>query len=202
MISYAGQIYGGRDPRALFRGVRRAIEELGIAPGELEVRFMGSEQSGGIPLATLANESGLDGYFFSEPTQVRSAALALLQRSAVVVILPQKYRHSIPGKVFEYVQAEAWVLSLADQDSATDLLLRESRADRVVPDDTKGIARSVAAHYREFRSGVRPTPINADGRFDRTRQAEKLFEAVGRAIAIGKSTIRPRRFSSLIERLG
>ena len=123
-------------------------------------------------------------------------------RSAMVVILPQKYRHSIPGKVFEYVQAQAWVLSLADQDSATDLLLRDSCADRFMPDDTEGIAGSVVAHYREFRAGVRPTPLNADGRFDRTRQAEKLFEAISRAIAHGKSTIRPRRFSSLIERLG
>lgn len=202
VISYAGQIYGGRDPRALFRGVRQAIDELGIPRGSLEVRFMGSDRIGGTPLTSVAAECGLDGYFISEPAQVRSAALSLLQRSAMAVILPQKYWHSIPGKVFEYVQAEAWVLSLADRDSATDLMLRDSGADTVAPDDTEGIARVVSAHYKEFRAGVRPSRINADGRFDRTRQAERLFVAIAGTIALAKSKPRSRRFSSLIERLG
>ncbi|MEP7346383.1 MAG: hypothetical protein ABI877_14025 [Gemmatimonadaceae bacterium] len=202
VISYAGQIYGGRDPRALFRGVGRAIHEVGIAPGELEVRFMGSDKIGSTPLTVSATESGLNGYFVSEPAQVRSAALALLQRSAMVVILPQKYWYSIPGKVFEYVQAQAWVLSLAERESATDLMLKDSGADIVAPDDTDGIAQVVAARYREFRSGVRPKPLNADGRFDRTRQADKLFQSIDRAIEQSTSTSRPRRFSSMIERLG
>lgn len=178
IISYAGHIYGGRDPRALFRGVRRAIDDVGIAPGELEVRFMGSDNIGGTSLTTLATESGLSGYFVSEPLQVRKAALALLQRSAMVVVLPQRLGHSIPGKVFEYVQTEAWVLSLAEPGTATDLMLRDSGADIAAPDDVDGIAEVVAMHYQEFRSGIRPVPINADGRFDRLRQADKLFEAI------------------------
>jgi hypothetical protein len=202
VISYAGQIYGGRDPRPLFRGVRRAIDEVGIDPGELEVRFMGSEELGGMPLKKVAAECGLEGYFVSEPAQVRSAALALLQRSAITVILPQKYQHSIPGKVFEYVQAEAWVLSLAESGSATDLMLRDTGADIVAPDDSDAIARVVAKRYRDFRAGVRPAPLNADGRFDRSRQAQRLFAGIDKVVEESKNKPRPRRFSSLIERLG
>ncbi len=202
LISYAGMIYGGRDPRALFKGVRRAIDAEGIAPEQLEVRFMGSDQYGARPLAEIAAEQGLTGYFFSEPAQVRSAALALLRKSAMAVVLPQKYQHSIPGKVFEYVQAATWVLSLAEGGSATDLLLRESGADCVAPDDEEGIGRVVAKRYREFKAGKRPVPLNADGRFDRERQAARLFAAVDDAVERGKTTIRPSRFSALLERLG
>jgi hypothetical protein len=198
LISYVGHIYGGRDPRLLFRGVRRAIDEVGIAPGELEVRFMGSETIGETALTSIASDSGLSGYFVSEPAQVRSAALALLQRSAMAVILPQRYRYSIPGKVFEYVQAHVWVLSLAERGSATDLMLRDSGADIVAPDNDDGVARVVAARYREFRAGVRPKPINADGRFDRSRQADKLFDAIDRVV--GHRTSSARRASSLIAR--
>jgi len=202
VISYAGMIYGGRDPRALFRGVRQAIDTLKAAPGDLEVRFMGSDLVDGTPLTAVAAECGLDGFFVSEPPQVRSAALALLRRSAMAIILPQQYRYSIPGKVFEYVQAEVWLLSLAERDSATDVMLRETRADTVAPDDVPGIARVIATHYREFRSGVRPRPVNADGRFDRERQAEKLFAAIDRVIDSGQTRLHRGRFSSLIERLG
>ncbi|MBV6521898.1 MAG: hypothetical protein MNPFHGCM_02042 [Gemmatimonadaceae bacterium] len=202
VISYAGQIYGGRDPRPMFRGVRRAIDELGIAPGDLEVRFMGAECLDDIPLTAVASECGLDGYFVSEPLQVRSAALALLQRSAMAVVLPQQYQHSIPGKVFEYVQAETWVLSLAERESATDLLLRDAGADCVAPDDSEGISRVVSRRYRDFRAGKRPRPLNADGRFDRLRQAEPMFDAIDRVVATARDGARPRRFSSLIERLG
>lgn len=202
VISYAGQIYGGRDPSALFRGVRKAIDQLRIAPGQLEVHFMSSDHVGNTPLADVAAGAGLSDHFVSEPMQVRSAALALLRRSAMVVILPQAYRHSIPGKVFEYAQAHAWVLSLAERDSATERLMRETHADVVAPDDADGIARVVAQRFQEFRSGVRPEPLNADGRFDRERQAEKLFGAIEGAIERHRTLRRPRRFSSVIERLG
>jgi hypothetical protein len=202
IISYAGMIYGGRDPHALFRGVRRAIDALGIGPDSLEVRFMGSDQYGAEPLSKMAEQQGLARYFVGEPAQVRSAALALLRRSAMVVVLPQKWQHSIPGKVFEYVQAESWVLSMAEPGSATDHLLRDSGADCVAPDDDEGIGRIVAMRFKEFQAGKRPVPLNVDGRFDRERQAARLFSAVDQAIREAKSTIRPSRFSSLLESLG
>lgn len=202
LISYLGQIYGGRDPTTLFRGVRQAIDRLSIPPGKLEVRFMGADQPGLPPLRTLADACGLEGYFVSEPPQVRQAALDLLRRSAMVVVLPQKYRHSIPGKVFEYVQAETWVLSLADKDSATDRLLRESGADVVAPDDEMGIADVICQRYRAFEAGKRPMPLNADGRFDRSREGQRLIDGIERVVREAKSVQRPRRFATLVARLG
>jgi hypothetical protein len=203
VISYAGHIYGGRDPRTLFRGVKRAIDEVGIPPGDLEVRFMGSDSVDGSSLTSVAAESGLDGYFVSEPLQVRKAALDLLERSAMVVVLPQKYRHSIPGKVFEYVQTQSWILSLAEPGSATDLMLRETNADIVSPDDEHEIATVIARRYREYQAAIRPLPINADGHFDRTRQSDKLFKAIDQLLLERRQApAATRRSSALVGRAG
>ena len=181
-ITYAGNVYGGRDPRILLRGVRRAIDELQIAPGDLVLRFMGFKSYGEDPLRRIVNEERMDDYFFSEPHQPRSAAIALMKRSAMVVVLPQPYEQSIPGKLYEYVQLPAWVLVLTTAGTATDVLLRGSSADVVDPEDVDGIARILVNRYKQFRQGMRPQPVNADGRFDRKRQATILFDAVERLV--------------------
>ncbi|HEX6313209.1 MAG TPA: hypothetical protein VFZ73_00055, partial [Gemmatimonadaceae bacterium] len=84
----------------------------------------------------------------------------------------------IPGKLFEYVQMSSWVLALTDAGTAVDLVLEDSSADVVRPDDTDRIAHVIAQRYTEFRRGARPSPVNADGRFDREREAERLFNAL------------------------
>jgi hypothetical protein len=67
---------------------------------------------------------------------------------------------------------------LTSPDTATDVLLRGSSADVVDPEDVDGIARIVVNHYKQFRQGTRPPAVNADGRFDRARQATILFDAL------------------------
>jgi glycosyltransferase involved in cell wall biosynthesis len=191
-ITYAGNVYGGRDPRILFRGVRRAIDELRIAPGDLVLRFMGFKSYGEEPLRRIVQEERMDDYFLSEPRQPRSAAIALMRRSAMVVILPQPYEQSIPGKLYEYVQLPAWVLVLTSAGTATEVLLRGSSADVVDPADVDGIARILANRYTQFRRGIRPAPVNADGRFDRSRQATILFDAVERVVMERRTRKSPR----------
>jgi glycosyltransferase involved in cell wall biosynthesis len=191
-ITYAGNVYGGRDPRILFRGVRRAVDELRIAPGALVLRFMGSKSYGEDPLRQIVKEEKLDDYFLSEPRQPRSAAIALMRRSAMVVVLPQPHEQSIPGKLYEYVQLRAWVLVLTTPGTATDVLLRGSSADVVDPADVDGISRIIVNRYTQFRQGIRPTPVNADGRFDRSRQARILFDALERVLLERRTRNSPR----------
>lgn len=179
-IAHAGSLYSGRDPRSLFRGVAGAIRELGVTPQQLSVRFMGGASYNGVSLVTLAHEIGIADFFESLPMRPRSEALAMLRAAAMVVVLPQQHVHSIPGKVFEYVQLQAWLLVLSTPGTATELLLRDSGADVVHPDDVVGMTRAIVRRYRDMRAGARPVPINADGRFDRARQAALLFDALDR----------------------
>jgi len=191
-ITYAGNVYGGRDPRILFRGARRAIDELKIPPGDLVLRFMGFKSYGEDPLRQIVKEEKMDDYFFSEPRQPRSAAIDLMRRSAMVVVLPQPHDQSIPGKLYEYVQLPAWVLVLTTAGTATDVLLRGSSADVVDPADVDGMSRILVDRYTQFRQGIRPAPVNADGRFDRSRQAKKLFDAIERLVTERRTSNTPR----------
>jgi hypothetical protein len=45
------------------------------------------------------------------------------------------------------------------------------------------IADAIASHYLSFRAGERAAPVNADGSFDRSRQATLLFDALERIAA-------------------
>jgi hypothetical protein len=178
-IAHAGSLYSGRDPRVLFRGVARAVAELGVGADDLCVRFMGDETYEGTPIVSLARESGIDAFFESRPMSPRAEALAMLQSAAMVVLLPQGHVHSIPGKVFEYVQLRAWLLILSEPGTATEMLLRQSTSV-LHPNDVEGIATAIVRAYRAFRAGERPMPVNADGRFDRARQATTLLQAMER----------------------
>jgi hypothetical protein len=179
-IAHAGTLYSGRDPRILFRGVEAAVRELGATPQQLIVRFMGDAAYRSVPLMEIARESGIADFFEALPLRPRSEALEMLGAAAMVVVLPQQHVHSIPGKVFEYVQLPAWLLVLAETGTATELLLRDSGADVVRPDDAEGLRRVIVRRYRERCAGARPRPINADGRFDRARQAALLLDALER----------------------
>jgi hypothetical protein len=141
---------------------------------------MGDAAYGGVPLATIARESGLGDYFEALPMRPRAEALEMLRAAAMVVVLPQQHVHSIPGKVFEYVQLQAWLLVLSETGTATELVLRHSGADVVAPDDVDGLRRVIVRRYRDRQAGARPVPINSNGRFDRGRQAALLLDALDR----------------------
>lgn len=178
IISHTGSLYSGRDPRILFRAVAKVVERLALAPGDLHIHFMGDDVYEGRPLTALAADCGVADFTVVERRRPRAEALKLIQSSAMVVLLPQQHVHSIPGKVFEYVQLAAWPLIIADTGTATEMLLRNTGADVLAPDDVDGVADAIATRYRAFRAGERPTPLNADGRYDRARQTSLLLDAL------------------------
>jgi hypothetical protein len=181
-IAFAGTLYVGRDPRRLFDAVGRVVRELSLSPADLDVAFMGSEEYGGISVTRLAEEFGIADYFTFQPAGSRRAALELLSSAAMLVNLPQDVRLAIPAKIFEYVRFEAWLLALTESGTATEVLLRGSGADLVEPDDVEGIATVIRRRFEAYRRGERPRALNADGRFDRARQADILFDALEREV--------------------
>jgi hypothetical protein len=182
MIAFVGTLYVGRNPRTLFRAVSRVVRELALTPASLSVEFMGSEASVDVPLSQMAAEEGIAEFFTAHATRPRSEALAFLARAAVLVSLPQDVRRALPAKLFEYVRFPAWVLVLTERDTASELLFRNTAADVVAPDDVEGIAAVIRARYEQFRRTGRPTPLNADGRFDRRPQAMLLLDAIDRLV--------------------
>ena len=175
VVAFAGMIYLGRDPRVLFRAAARVARETGATPQEFGVEFMGDDACNGVPLTTIARESGLGEHFTSHGFRPRREALELLARAAVLVSLPLRTTMTLPAKLFEYMRFDAWLLALAEDGSATSALLRGTGADVVAPDDEHRIAEVLRARFDEFRAGRRPVALNHDGRFDRSIQSGRMY---------------------------
>ena len=179
-IAYAGSLYGGRYPQPLFRAVRLVAERRGLTSADLAVHFIGVDESQREPLMQMASREGIEPFFTCETWRPRSEAMALLDRSSILVLLPQVHVHSVPAKLFEYMQRPVWVLVLSEAETAVAELLRDTAADVVLPDDVEAIADVIGRRFDESRNGRKPQPLNADGTFSRERQTELLFREIER----------------------
>jgi glycosyltransferase involved in cell wall biosynthesis len=176
IVAHVGNLYGGRDPRLLFRAVHRVLERANAPMPHLRVEFMGGQTYDGVPLEQIAAEEGIAERFTSHAALPRTEALRFMGQAAVLVILPQDWSFSIPAKVFEYMQFDASLLVLSRRTDATSHLLATTTADLVAPDDVERMAELIATRYAEWTAGKRPVALNADGRFDRETQARLLFD--------------------------
>jgi len=178
VIAFTGLIYLGRNPRSLFRAAARVARATGASPNEFAVEFMGADACEGVPLTTIAREEGLGAHFRSHGFRPRREALELLASATLLVNLQARTKTSLAAKLFEYTRFDAWLLALADSDSATARLLVDTDADVVPPDDVDAIEGAIANRFAQFRAGVRPIALNRDGRFDRAIQSARLFDAL------------------------
>ncbi|HWP02355.1 MAG TPA: glycosyltransferase [Gemmatimonadaceae bacterium] len=181
VLAHTGSIYWGRDPRPLLEAAGRVAQRLRPAPNDFRVVFTGDISYNGTPLQPLAEHCGLGPYFEAHPPVPRKEVLHLLGSASVVVTLPQPQWYSIPAKLYEYVQLRAWVLALCEPGSAVHSLLQGTSAITVSPRDVNAIEKAIESCFIAFKNSGRPAPVNYDGRFDRSHQATKLFDALENA---------------------
>lgn len=137
---------------------------------------------GDIAVAALAREEGVEAFVALRAPVPRSELMPLLARAAMLVSLPQDSDMAIPSKIYEYTRFPAWLLALADAESATARLLSGSGADVVAPHDLETMARVIRARCLEFWTSGRPRPVGADGRFSRREQARRFVNALERVL--------------------
>jgi len=183
VIAFAGMIYLGRNPRALFGAAARVARDAGVSSDEFVVEFMGDDACQGVPLTRIAAEEGLQEHFVSHGFHSRDEVLEFLSGASLLISLPLRTSMTLPAKLFEYTRFNAWLLALAEPGSATEQLLAGTDADVVPPEDVDAIARVIASRYAAFRAGVQPTPLNSDGRFDRATQSAHLYDALDEVVA-------------------
>lgn len=179
VMAYAGSIYLDRTPKELFQAARLVIDARALSPDEFLIEFMGSEEiSGGVTLASVAEDAGIRDFVKLHGPSSRANALRLLSRAAILVSLPQDSDTAIPSKIFEYMPFNAWLLALADKGSATFELLDGSGADLVTPHDVDLIAARIGERYDQFRRSGRPVAPALIAQCSRRFQAERLMRAI------------------------
>lgn len=183
-IAYAGVVYLDRDPRLLLKALARVVSSLSLTPGDIGLEFMGHVESyQDVSLRSLAEAEGIADYVRILGPGPRDAALKFLSRASVLVSLPQDSDMAIPSKIFEYMQFDAWILAIAQRGSATELLLRDSEADVVAPDDVEGMTDALTSRFQQYRDGAKPAPLSASmSSASRRAQAALLFDALDKVV--------------------
>lgn len=185
LIAYAGTIYLDRDPTTLFAALRRVVMSEGLTPDDIGIEFMGSvERIDGRSLEDRARAAGVEAFVTVRPTRPRSEALEFLAGASMLVLLAQDADMVIPGKLYEYMRFEAWLLVLAEPSHASARLLAGSSADIVSDADGAAIADVIARRFAEFRAGRRAVPLAVDQRYSRAARAEAFFGALDQLLGV------------------
>jgi hypothetical protein len=71
------------------------------------------------------------------------------------------------------------------------MLLRDSGADIVPPDDEAAIASVIRHRYEQYARGVRPEPIGVGGQFHRRHQAARLLDELEQRLGAYRPTPQP-----------
>jgi glycosyltransferase involved in cell wall biosynthesis len=184
LVAYAGSVYLDRNPGRLFEAAGRVVRELELSPADFGIELMGHHVTGADekPIRAMAERAEIGAFLGLHPPGTQQQAAAFLARATMLVNLPQDSHLAIPSKIFEYMRYDSWLLALAERESATELLLRETDADVVSPDDVESIAEVLRKRYADHVAGRRPEPIARDTRFSRRTQAEHLFEAIEKIV--------------------
>lgn len=179
IIAYAGSLYYDRDPGPLFDAVNRLVSVEHLTPAELGMLFVGNvSQFDGLSLDQIARERGVAEFLTLVPRQPKPELTRLLAQASVLVSLPQDSHMAIPSKIYEYMSFHASLLVLAEEQSATWALLRDTPADVVPPGQPALLADALFRRYSDFRMGIIPRPLAGNPEMSREYQARILFDAL------------------------
>jgi glycosyltransferase involved in cell wall biosynthesis len=188
IVAFAGSIYLDRDPRPLFEAAARLVSRRGLTPEDLRIVLVGNVQEyDGRPVRELAASAGIADHVDLFASVPREELVAILEKASILFSLPQDSHLAIPSKIYEYAEYPAWVLAVADPQSATGELLAETGADVVEPGSSAGIFEILDRRYSDYLAGRQPRALAEDPRFLRSTQAKRLLTALKAITGSGQS---------------
>ncbi|MBE0477484.1 MAG: glycosyltransferase, partial [Coriobacteriia bacterium] len=176
VLVHAGTFSGPRSPRAFLEGLVLAERREPALADVAEVRFVGV----GAVAERLARQAGVRAAvattgFVPYPRALEEAASASVN---VAILSPgEESRHSVPGKLAEYVGLRRPILLLAGQGAARDVLAGVAGVRAAAPDDPSDIASAVLDLYHAWREGALRRPAEEEAaRFSRVETARRYAE--------------------------
>jgi hypothetical protein len=119
VLLYSGSLYDGhRDPTALFQALAQLKRQGMIDRKNFVLRFRGAGD--GQRFQAQLQQAGIDTLVEFLPSVSHSAAMQeILTADANLLIQGEIFNYQIPAKLYDYLQAEAPVLAICPQQSAT-----------------------------------------------------------------------------------
>jgi glycosyltransferase involved in cell wall biosynthesis len=186
-ITYTGELYQRRNPRPLFRALRRLLDLGIIAPGTARFDLIGQcDMAEGKPVQDMVVQHGLTGYVTLLGPLDKTSVLRHVLASDLLLVLAEGWTMQIPIKAYEYLRSGRAILALTSEGALADLLRVTGGARVIDPTDDAGIVDAVASAYGAWKRGV--ASLTADphvvATFDRRALSGRfasLFDAASSA---------------------
>ena len=157
-IVHAGNINADfRDPRPLFRALRKAASAGTIDPRRVRLRFIGGGAFG--DSAEVAGEvaaAGLSDSVEFLPRVPYEQSLAELSQADLLLLLQASADTIglVPAKLYEYLRAQKPVLAMVLPGATADVLAETGGGWAVSPDNDTMLAEILANAYRDWQQGT------------------------------------------------
>lgn len=122
-FTYAGSFYYGRDPELFLRALRDLIDEKKIAEETVAVKFIGNCQYlGDKSIKEVVEHVGLSKIVSFVDQIPRNEVLAEMAKSHVLLLLAPDQPLQIPGKIYEYMGLESYILAVCGPGATSNIL--------------------------------------------------------------------------------
>ena len=149
-VTYAGSMYGVRNPGTFLRAVANLIRAGKIDPGRIHLKFIGRF---GAEILEMFQEPTVAACIEVIPYLPHSESIGHLMTSDALLLVVDEYaggEEIVPGKVFEYIGAGRPIIGIAHE-GAIASLLRETKSGMTVRnDDIAAIERLFLEYYSNY----------------------------------------------------
>lgn len=159
VITHTGALYRKRNPQNFFTACDNLISKHGVAPHELELRFVGTVA----PELYSSFECGdaLRQVIQVMPPVSHQEALQYQLESDVLLILQPGTSMSVPGKIFEYIGMRKMILAITPRGATADVVRENNLGMIADPDNLAEIENCLLKLVHDFRNGgLQPPSVN------------------------------------------
>ena len=185
VMTYAGSLYGPRNPKNFFSAIDLLIERKLIDPTNVLLRFVGRF---GAEIHDMFDAPSIKAMIEKLEYVPHSRAVELVTDSDALLLIVDdipSVEHIVPGKVYEYLGAMRPLLAIAPPDGAIGELLNETHGGEAIGQkDIEGQARVIQKFYDLWNRGMSssaemdPIAISKYERREATRKLAAVFDAV------------------------
>lgn len=159
VITHTGALYRKRNPQNFFTACEHLITKHGVAPDELELRFVGTVAPE--LYSSFACGEALRQVIQVMPPVSHQEALRYQLESDVLLILQPGTSMSVPGKIFEYIGMRKTIVAITPQGATADVVRDNGLGMIADPDNLAEIENCLLQLVRDFRNGgLQPPAVN------------------------------------------
>ena len=181
-IIYTGGLPFKRSPATLFRALQELASELPIHD-LFQIDFYGNARQEFIDMAEQMGLEDTVKFHNFVPRKESLKQLALSDSSLMIILVEEGSQTAIPGKMYEYIGAQKFVLALCPLQSAPARLVRELNLGIVAsPDDVMAIKTALREMLNRFNDGNLSIklPSTILEQFERSAQTQYLAQIIMR----------------------